>query len=84
MSLRHVSVRLAGEELERIDALIDSFSSDWRKSTRSDVLRVLILRSLPTLEAEVAQKGKSDEVSAGSSGDSTPDPGTPTEEIEMD
>jgi len=42
MATKHVAVRLDEETLVRVDALIPSLSTPWRKAKRSDVLRALI------------------------------------------
>ena len=46
MATQHVAVRLDEHTLARVDALIPSFSTPWRKARRSDVLRALILAGL--------------------------------------
>jgi hypothetical protein len=43
---KHVAVRLDAETLARVDALLPSLSKPWRRSTRSDALRALILAGL--------------------------------------
>jgi hypothetical protein len=40
----HVAVRLDKETLTRIDAVTALLDTEWRDATRSDVLRLLILR----------------------------------------
>ncbi len=50
MAQHQVSVRLDGETLARVDALAPAFSKEWRRATRSDVLRILILDALPRFE----------------------------------
>jgi hypothetical protein len=42
MATKHVAVRLDEQTLVRVDALIPSLSTPWRKAKRSDVLRALI------------------------------------------
>ncbi len=42
MATKHVAVRLDEQTLSRVDALIPSLSTPWRKAKRSDVLRALI------------------------------------------
>jgi hypothetical protein len=54
MSTRHVSVRLSGETIARVDALGPQFSTPYRPATRSDVLRALILSALASREREAA------------------------------
>ena len=46
----HASVRLNAEDLARIDAQIPILSPRWRRATRSDVLRELILDGLAARE----------------------------------
>ncbi len=46
----HVSIRLSKDEIARIDALIEDASPWWRKATRSDVLRMLVLTSLARID----------------------------------
>lgn len=48
----HVSGRLDKELLARLDALIPNFSTPFRRATRSDVLRALLLAGLPAIERE--------------------------------
>lgn len=64
MSTRHVSVRLSGETIARVDALGPQFSTPYRPATRSDVLRALILSALAGREREEASKVE-DPVEAG-------------------
>ena len=56
MSSRHVSVRLTGARIARVDALIPKFSTKYKKVTRSDVMRALIDDALPRFEGEADQK----------------------------
>jgi hypothetical protein len=42
----YVSVRLKPEEIVRINRLVPELSQPWRKGTRSDVLRALVLFGL--------------------------------------
>ncbi len=46
MSTNHVSVRLDAETIARIDGMAPQFSTQFRRATRSDVLRALILTAL--------------------------------------
>lgn len=48
----HVAVRLEPDQIARVDALLPTFTTRWRKATRSEVLRALILESLERTEAE--------------------------------
>jgi len=48
----HVNVRLARSYVARIEALRPRYSRPWHKATRSDVLRVLILRGLDAIEEQ--------------------------------
>lgn len=48
----HVAVRLDDATRDRVDALIPSLSTDWHKANRSDVLRAVLLRGLPLVEAD--------------------------------
>jgi hypothetical protein len=50
MSTKHVSVRLDGGTMARVDALAPQFSREWRATTRSDVLRTLIHTALEFYE----------------------------------
>jgi hypothetical protein len=51
MSTRdHVAVRLDHETLTRIDAITALLDTEWRDATRSDVLRLLILKGLTYFE----------------------------------
>lgn len=59
MSTSHVSVRLDGPTLARVDSLGPMFSTKWRPATRSDILRGLILRSLDIFEGEAVTEQKS-------------------------
>jgi hypothetical protein len=63
MSTSHVSVRLDAQTMARVDALGPLFSTRWRRATRSDILRGLILEALTRLERE----GPTPEGSAGPS-----------------
>jgi len=46
----HVAVRLDNETLLRIDAIRSLLDTEWRDATRSDVLRLLILKGLEHFE----------------------------------
>ena len=46
----HVAVRLDNETLARIDAIRTLLDTEWRDATRSDVLRLLILKGLEHFE----------------------------------
>src|SRR5690349_21847327 len=46
----HVAVRLDNETLTRIDAIRGLLDTEWRDATRSDVLRLLILKGLEHFE----------------------------------
>src|SRR5262245_16526666 len=46
----HVAVRLDNETLHRIDAIRALLDTEWRDATRSDVLRLLILKGLEHFE----------------------------------
>src|SRR5262245_56895217 len=46
----HVAVRLDNETLTRIDAIRALLDTEWRDATRSDVLRLLILKGLEHFE----------------------------------
>jgi hypothetical protein len=46
----HVAVRLDNETLARIDAIRALLDTEWRDATRSDVLRLLILKGLDHFE----------------------------------
>lgn len=46
----HVAVRLDNETLLRIDAIRALLDTEWRDATRSDVLRLLILKGLEHFE----------------------------------
>ena len=46
----HVALRLKLEQVTRIDAQIPRFSTPWRKATRSDVVRALVLEGLSAAE----------------------------------
>ena len=52
----HVAVRLDAEILARVDALEPRYSQPWRKATRSDLLRVLVLAGLDALGAPPRRK----------------------------
>jgi hypothetical protein len=54
MATKHVAVRLDEQTLVRVDALIPSLSTPWRKAKRSDVLRALIHAGL---EADARSTG---------------------------
>ena len=54
MSTLFVSIRLDEATMARVDALVPQFSSEWRRATRSDVLRALIVVALSHYEREVA------------------------------
>jgi hypothetical protein len=58
MSTSHVSVRLDGPTMARVDSLGPIFSTKWRPATRSDILRGLILHSLDAFEREAAVEQK--------------------------
>jgi hypothetical protein len=58
MATKHVAVRLDEQTLVRVDALIPSLSTPWRKAKRSDVLRALIHAGLQAgLQAETRSTG---------------------------
>lgn len=48
----HAAVRLDPADMARVDALIPNMSTRDIKAKRSDVLRALILGSLPTFEKD--------------------------------
>ena len=50
------SFRLPTKMIERLDALIPTFSSRAAKATRADVLRILIQDALPLAEAEAKEQ----------------------------
>jgi hypothetical protein len=52
----HVAVRLDAEMLARVDALAPSYSQPWRRATRSDLLRVVILAGLDAEETRVRRE----------------------------
>lgn len=54
-----VAFRADPQMLARLDALIPYYSSPWHGATRSDVVRALIMASLPTVEkaAKAAMNG---------------------------
>jgi len=64
MSTNHVSVRLDARTVARVDALAPQLSTEWRRATRSDVLRALILSALEHYE----QQGKEGEPPRGRGG----------------
>ncbi|MEO7327979.1 MAG: ribbon-helix-helix domain-containing protein, partial [Minicystis sp.] len=64
MSNNHVSVRLDAETMARVDALAPLFSTHWRRATRSDILRGLILSALDRYE-----RGPSPPAEPGPAGD---------------
>src|SRR5262245_48872976 len=47
----HVTFRAKLELLARVDTLIPYYSTPFRRATRSDVVRALILASLPGVES---------------------------------
>ncbi len=47
-----IAVRLEPDLLKRIDAVAPKLSTEWRQASRSDVIRALIMKALPLLEAE--------------------------------
>ena len=47
-----IAVRLEPDLLKRIDAVAPKLSTEWRQASRSDVIRALIMKALPSLEAE--------------------------------
>jgi hypothetical protein len=53
----HVAVRLDGPTLARVDALIPSLSSAWRRANRSDAMGALVAEALPILEKRAAKGG---------------------------
>jgi len=55
---QHVAVRLTGEQVARVDALIPAVGAPWQRTTRSDVLRALIVAGFPIVEATVARGGR--------------------------
>lgn len=62
MSSRHVSVRLESEQIDRVDALIPRFSTEYKTVKRSDVLRALIHDALIRFEREASQEpGEADQ-----------------------
>ncbi len=52
--MNHVSVRLDSATMARVDAMAPAFSTEWRRATRSDILRGLILASLDRFEQAAA------------------------------
>jgi len=54
----HVAVRLEPAVVARIDALRDELSTDWHTAKRSDVLRAVIARGLPAVEADPSGGGR--------------------------
>lgn len=50
MSNNHVSVRLDAETMARVETLAPLFSTRWRRATRSDIFRALILTALECYE----------------------------------
>jgi hypothetical protein len=58
MGTTHVSVRLTGEQIVRVDAMAPRFSTRFRAATRSDILRGLILTALEVIEAEARAEQK--------------------------
>jgi hypothetical protein len=52
----HVAVRLDAEILSRVDALGPVYSQPWRKATRSDLLRLLVLAGLDVEEKKLARQ----------------------------
>jgi hypothetical protein len=54
----HVSVRLDDPSIVRLDALLPMFGTPWRKATRSDALRAIILDGLPRFEARQNEPAK--------------------------
>ncbi len=73
MSTSHVSVRLDAQTMARVDALAPLFSTRWRRATRSDILRGLILEALSRLEREAPRPPSPPEPPAGTG----PSAGTP-------
>jgi len=53
----HVAVRLDAENLARVDAVAPMYSQPWRRATRSDLLRIVILTGLEAEERR-AQRHK--------------------------
>ncbi|MFT3769634.1 MAG: hypothetical protein QM820_29715 [Minicystis sp.] len=47
-----IALYLAASHVDRIEALRPRYSRPWRKATRSDVLRVIILRGLDAIEEQ--------------------------------
>src|SRR5262245_60298493 len=63
----HVAVRLDNETLTRIDAIRALLDTEWRDATRSDVLRLLILKGLEHFEQK--HRGELDKKRSSSPGD---------------
>jgi hypothetical protein len=51
----HISTRVSADAIARIDALIPHFSTPWRRATRSEILRYLMLQGLGVEEKRAAQ-----------------------------
>jgi hypothetical protein len=62
----HVTFRATLELLARVDTLIPYYSSPFRRATRSDVVRALIIASLPGVE-RAAKTMKNVAMAAGTS-----------------
>jgi predicted transcriptional regulator len=52
--IKNVSVRLSNEQLERIDALAERYSTPWRKESRANLMQFLLLQALERAEQNEA------------------------------
>ena len=68
----HVAVRLDNETLTRIDAIRALLDTEWRDATRSDVLRLLILKGLEHFEKKHRTELDKRRASAPGDGGATP------------
>ncbi len=51
---KHLSVRIEGAVLVRLDALLPSLSTPWYRAKRSDAIRFILAAGLPIVEAQHA------------------------------
>ena len=58
---QHTAVRVDDETLARIEALRQRMSTEWRRATTSDVLRLLIYTGLKVMGKEHAEQAKKDQ-----------------------
>lgn len=49
MNRLHIAVRVSPDVVKRLDAMIPSLSTSWRKATRSDAVRAAIVAGLDVI-----------------------------------